>query len=164
MLRHRNALLAYLLACVRDHNDAEDLLQEVAVTVVSSFEKLRDEAEFMPWAREIARRHVLSFFRRSSRPLVYNSELVGILADAAARVQEREADNRRCEALRECLQRLPQRSRTILAMRYDGSASGVDEIANALGRSMAATYGLLKRIRQMLRTCVEEKVAAEELA
>ena len=36
-----------------------------------------------------------------------------------------------------------------------------DELAEKLGRTMHATYGLLKRIRQGLRNCVERKLEAE---
>lgn len=163
IVQHRTTLFAYLLACVRNHNDAEELFQEVAATVVASFDKLRDEAEFLPWAREIARRHVLSFFRRSSRPIVYSTELVDLLANASS-ADGSEADcQQRTAALHACLDRLPRHSREVIQMRYDGTVSGVDEIANRIGRSMAATYGMLKRIRLALRSCMETKLAGEEM-
>lgn len=162
IVQHRTALFGYLFACVRNHNDAEELFQEVAATVVSSFDKLRDEAEFLPWAREIARRHVLSFFRRSSRPMVYNTELIDLLANTPLEDDTLSEGNRRTEALHDCLDQLPKRSQEVIQMRYDGTVSGVDEIARRLGRSMAATYGILKRIRMTLRTCLETKLAAED--
>lgn len=163
IVQHRTALFAYLLASVRDHNDAEELFQEVAAAVITSFDKLRDEAEFLPWAREIARRQVLSFFRRSSRPMTYSTELVDLLASTDVEGSGGEAANRRTEALHECLDRLPRRSQEVIQMRYNGGVSRVDEIATKIGRSMAATYGILKRIRLALRSCLETKLASEDL-
>jgi RNA polymerase sigma-70 factor, ECF subfamily len=163
LLRHRTALYAYIFACVRHHSDAEEILQEVAVTVVAAFEKLAKEEEFLPWAREIARRHVLSFFRRSSRPLVYDSDLVGLLSEAARDNLDQDEGTRRTTALRDCLENMPPKSQEIMRMRYDGSVSSVEEIAQHIGRTMAATYGILKRLRLNLRTCIERKLAASEL-
>lgn len=160
IVQHRTTLYAYILACVRNHSDAEDVFQEVAAAVVASFDKLREESEFLPWAREIARRQVLSFFRRSSRPMLYSTDLVELLTDAAGK--DNSYSKRRNEALHDCLEKLPRHSQEIIQMRYDGTVSGVDEIADRLGRSMAATYGILKRIRIALRRCMEARLAMKE--
>ena len=159
IVAHRCALFSYIFACVRNHADAEEVLQEVSIAVMSSFDKLNNETEFLPWAREIARRQVLSFFRRSKRSLVYDSGLVDVLALAAQNTKCEEAGHRRRQALQECVSVLPDTSRQILFMRYSGIAGEVEDIANQIGRSMSATYGLLKRIRLNLRECVERKLA-----
>lgn len=160
-LRHRSALYGYIFACVRNHNDAEDVFQEVSLAAVDSIDKLCDESGFLPWAIEIARRRVLVHVRRSQRTTIVPPELTGILAEAIQRRVAHGGLRDRTEALLDCLEQLPPRSRTIITMRYDGSVGGVDELAEKLGRTMQATYGLLKRIRQGLRTCVERKLRAE---
>jgi len=162
-LRHRTALYGYIFACVRNHNDAEDIFQEVSLAAVGSIDKLRDESGFLPWAVEIARRRVLAHVRRSQRTTIVSPELVPILAEAARRVASCDCLKQRSEALLDCLENLPPHSREIITMRYDGSIRGVDELADKLGRTMQATYGVLKRIRQGLRTCVESKLNAESL-
>lgn len=161
MMKHRARVYGYILACVRNHNDAEEVFQEVSVGVITSFHKLRDAEEFLPWAIEISRRQVLSFCRRSRRPIVYDSELVGVLAEAAERQDLSEAAERRGRVLGACLEKLPTKSREVLRMRYCDSFSSVDEIAAYLGRSMAATYGVLKRIRLALRKCLDEQFPIE---
>jgi RNA polymerase sigma-70 factor (ECF subfamily) len=148
---------------VRNHHDAEEVFQELSVGIVTSFHKLRTEDEFMPWAIEIARRQVFSFYRRSKRPMVYDSELVDVLAEAANRYKELPAGENRDQVLRECVEKLPPRSKEVLRLRYGDSYAGVDQIAAYLGRSMAATYGVLKRLRTALRQCIEAR-CAEELA
>jgi RNA polymerase sigma-70 factor (ECF subfamily) len=162
LMRHRARLFAYILACVRNFDDAEEVFQEVAVTVVSSFDKLREESGFLPWAREIARRHVLSHFRKSTRDLTYDSELVAVLAKTADRIDGLTTQDHRAEALANCLDQLPTRSRRVLQMRYGSANHNVDDIAKFLGSSMVATYGVLKRIRISLRACVEKRLSAEE--
>ena len=92
--------------------------------------------------------------------MLYNTELVKLLSNAAR--EDRKGGNQRAQALHECLDKLPRRSQEIIQMRYDGTASGVDEIADRLGRSMAATYGVLKRIRIALRSCIETRLASED--
>jgi RNA polymerase sigma-70 factor (ECF subfamily) len=160
-LRHRSALYGYIFACVRNHNDAEDIFQEVSLAAVDSIGKLRDESGFLPWAIEIARRRVLVHIRRSQRTTILPPELTDLLAEATQRVATHGNLKERTEALLDCLEQLPTQSRTIITMRYDGSIGGVDELADKLGRTMQATYGVLKRIRRGLRDCVERKLGTE---
>ena len=162
-LRHRTALYGYIFACVRNHNDAEDIFQEVSLAAVGSIDKLRDESGFLPWAIEIARRRVLAHVRRSQRTTIVPPELVSILAEATNRVAACDCLKERSDALLDCLENLPPNSREIITMRNDGSIRAVDELADKLGRTMQATYGVLKRIRQGLRACVEAKLSAESL-
>jgi len=104
---------------------------------------------------------VLVHIRRSQRTTILSPELAGLLAEATQRVATQGNLKERTEALLDCLEQLPTQSRTIITMRYDGSVGGVDELADKLGRTMQATYGVLKRIRRGLRDCVQRKLAAE---
>ncbi len=161
LMKHRCDLYGYVLACVRNHHDAEEVFQELSVGVITSFHKLRAEDEFLPWAIEIARRQVFSFYRRSKRPMVYDSDLVNVLAEAADRQQVAPAGENRDQMLRECVEKLTPRSQEVLRLRYGDTSSGVEQIAAYLGRSMAASYGVLKRIRTALRQCIEARYAEE---
>src|SRR5438046_3523164 len=53
LMQHRTALYGFIYACVRNHADTEDILQNVSVAVTESITQLKDEAGFLPWAREI---------------------------------------------------------------------------------------------------------------
>src|SRR5947208_4511010 len=76
LMQHRTALYGYIYACVRNHADAEDILQNVSVAVTESIDKLNDDAGFLPWAREIARRRVLAHRRPAGRVQVFDPELL----------------------------------------------------------------------------------------
>src|SRR5438132_11333898 len=83
LMQHRATLYGYIFACVRNHADAEDVLQNVCVAVTESIDRLTSEDGFLPWAREIARRRILAHRRGSRRELACDPEVVRRLAGAA---------------------------------------------------------------------------------
>src|SRR5437899_4440244 len=89
LMQHRTALYGYIFACVRNHADAEDVLQNVTVAVMESYGQLRDEEGFLPWSREIARRRVLAHRRQHVREAALDPDLVQALAEAADRIEEK---------------------------------------------------------------------------
>jgi RNA polymerase sigma-70 factor (ECF subfamily) len=131
------------------------------VAVTESIGQLRDEIGFLPWAREIARRRVLAYRRTARREQVLDPELVRRLAEAAERVEAESGSSLHQAALMECLEGLPQESRRIITMRYDGSAKDVAAIASRLGRSVQSVYAQIKRIKLALRDCVTRRMSLE---
>jgi len=161
LMHHRTALYGYIFACVRNHADAEDILQNVSVAVTESIHQLTDDKGFLPWAREIARRRVLAHRRTARREQALDPELLCRLAEASDRVErDCEASSQRA-ALLACLEALPPHSRTLIAQRYDGSAHGMNELATRFGRSVQGIYAQVKRIKAALRDCVERRLALE---
>jgi RNA polymerase sigma-70 factor (ECF subfamily) len=161
LMHHRTALYGYIFACVRNHADAEDILQTVSVAVTESIQQLMDEKGFLPWAREIARRRVLAHRRLARREQPLDPELLTRLAEAAERVEQQRPTSDQRAALLACLEALPTQSRRLIAMRYDGSVSGMSELARKFGRSIQGIYAQVKRIKVALRECVERRLALE---
>ncbi len=163
LMRHHDALYAYILACLRSHNDVDDVLQNVSIAVIETEDPPTEDGQFLAWSREIARRRVLEHWRKSKRLLPVDPTIAQRLADAAARLDGSEADpdNPRRDALMNCLESLPPESQQLIAARYDGSADDVAELAKRFGRSEQGVYSLLYRIRNALRSCVDQKLASE---
>jgi RNA polymerase sigma-70 factor len=161
LMQHRATLYGYIFACVRNHADAEDVLQNVCVAVTESIDRLAHEDGFLPWAREIARRRVLAHRRTARREQPCDPALVRCLAEAADRVEERQPASVQQQALMACLEKLPPASRRLIVLRYDGSVDGADQLAGRFGRSVQGIYAQIKRIKQALRQCVERRLAAE---
>jgi RNA polymerase sigma-70 factor (ECF subfamily) len=63
----------------------------------------------------------------------------------------------RADALRECVARLPERSRQLLAMRYEQGLP-CDEIARACGASVDSVYQNLSRLRGRLEECIRRRL------
>lgn len=161
LIEHRSALMGYLVSCVRNHFDAEDLFQEVSLAATKSAHDLRSVDGFLPWAREIARRRVLAHFRKSKRLKPMDPDLVTRLAETAAGMDHTFEIPARVEALHSCLEALPLESRRLLALRYEDTSRPVASIAKLFGRSTQATYAILKRSRLILRDCITKKMNAQ---
>lgn len=160
LMRHRTELYAYLRVMVRNPHDAEDLLQDVSLAASRSWSQYREGTPFMAWVREIARRRVLDFCKkRGRRPFLVEPEVLASL-DAAAAALDAEAVEPRRDALRGCLEKLEGPARAVIDLRYAERAE-VGDIARRVGRSVQATYAVLKRTKQILRDCVERRLAGE---
>lgn len=162
IMKHRTALYGYAFACLRNHDDAEEVLQEVSVTVLRCHMELSGRDEFLPWAREIARRRVLEYQRKNKRYTALDHQLADALAETAATMTP--PNDERESALVECLEKLPDKRQQAIARRYDQPRQTVEEIAQWYGCSTSAMYGILKRARHLLRRCIEQRLQLENQA
>jgi RNA polymerase sigma-70 factor (ECF subfamily) len=107
----------------------------------------------------VAANKVLQMRQRSSRfPLAFAPETIQAVLDAYTRTEE-EAD--RTQALRDCVRLLPEKSRQLLALRYEENLSG-EEIARRVAGSLEAVYQSLSRIRARLEECIRRRLALQE--
>jgi RNA polymerase sigma-70 factor (ECF subfamily) len=58
-VRHQGALKAFVLALWPDFAEADDVLQEVFLTVTAKAHQFEEGTNFLSWARSIARYEVL---------------------------------------------------------------------------------------------------------
>ena len=68
----------------------------------------------------------------------------------------------RQQALNSCLEALPEKSRRLLALKYEECYS-LDRIAQSVEQSTAAVIKALLRLRQALAGCVQKKLKLSEL-
>lgn len=61
------------------------------------------------------------------------------------------------QALRDCIEELPPRSREAIALRY-GEGRGRAEVARRLGIGAHGAKSMLQRLRQSLRNCMERRI------
>ena len=152
----RTAVFAQLLAGIGSFHDAEDVLQEVAISVAKNYGTYDPERPFIAWALGIARNHMLMYFRRYHRDrLVFNEHMMTTIGQHLESMAEEPADNRR-EHLHECLKQLDERRRRLVEMRYSSGLS-VIQIADTLGKSVTAIKGSLHRVRKVLENCVRHR-------
>jgi RNA polymerase sigma-70 factor (ECF subfamily) len=65
----------FVLGMVRNHSDADDIVQDTALKAFTHFTEFRAEAKFRTWLTSIARNEVLSHRRRRSTSRVSYFEL-----------------------------------------------------------------------------------------
>jgi RNA polymerase sigma-70 factor, ECF subfamily len=152
-------LRAFVLSLLRRQSDADDVLQEVNVVLWRKRQTYRPGSNFFAWAFEIARLQVLAYRERKLRQgEPFDAALLAQIAEAAE--IESPHYNRREAALRRCLQKLPQRKRELITLRYQPHVT-VNSLAAELGKTAKAVSESLRRIRMILRECIERTLAAE---
>ena|SRR5579884_229166 len=158
-LRHQTDLRAFLGALLRDRHARDDVFQEVALVLWDEFERYDPARSFGAWARGIAAHKVQQRWRREQRtPAPFPPHAVQALLDAYERTEAAEPPH--AEALRHCLDELPEKSRRLLALRYEESLK-LGDIARLVSASLDAVHKALSRLRERLQKCVERRLAGE---
>jgi RNA polymerase sigma-70 factor (ECF subfamily) len=156
----RHALLGFIYGMVRDLAAAEDILQEVWLRLAEAAE--RDEPIDDPgkWCRGVARNLILHHWRaRRTAKVVADSELLEIVEQALNEHHDFWAERR--QALMECIDRLPEKSKQLLQMKYEQGLSFAD-MAERLQRSLESLKMSLCRVRQALLDCAERRLRFTE--
>ncbi len=152
----------FIRSLILNREDAQDVLQEVALAVVDNFESYDPERPFEGWAIGIARNQLRAHLRKVYRDReVALDESVDRVADAFQRIEPEIGDRR--EALNECLRRITGTSRKILNLHYvDGLKPAA--IGGEISKSANHVSVMLHRTRSILRKCVEKKLNREASA
>lgn len=155
---HQRRILGYIHSLVPNVHDAEDIFQETCEVICEKFDEFRVGSDFAAWACTIAWWRVRAARTNFGRARVIFSDRVLELLSASAASLRDEVDARQ-EALARCIQRLPDRERRFILARYQPGA-GVEAAARQSGRSLAAAYKALARLRKALFECVNARLAA----
>ncbi len=152
---------AYVTSIVRDIAARDDVLQDIAVAVIESFDSYDAERPFVGWALGIAQNQVALYLRRVRRDrLVFDEHTIANLATAFASISDQIS---KLDYLRDCLQRLEGRARELCDLRYQHDQKPA-AIADAVGMTANSVAKALQRVRDQLRECIDHKAAMEGVA
>ncbi|MFN4260265.1 MAG: sigma-70 family RNA polymerase sigma factor [Gemmataceae bacterium] len=158
-LQHAAALRGFIFGLLGDRESANDVFQEVFLTVTANANQFRPEGNFLAWARGIARNKVLEHFRqRRQQPRLFDAELLDLLAASAG--QSDDAWEERRAMLVDCIQELAPRARQILEMRYAETPTSPTDIAQRLAWTVNAVHVSLARTRKFLQDCTRRRMMA----
>jgi RNA polymerase sigma-70 factor, ECF subfamily len=161
-LRHERSLYAFIVQLVHDYADAEDLLQNTGLVLWKKFDQYQPGTDFLAWARQIAKYEVQTHLKTKRRTRIcFSSATIDLLAGDLDRF--RSEGDRRLDALRRCLDRLPRNDRDLVARCYSRQST-IQQIAQLIERPVDSVYQSLRRIRQALMHCIERRLTAEERA
>ena len=157
LLQDRVRICAILWMMVHDSHTTDDLFQDVVVKALKSRDTFHDATHLSRWARTTARHRAIDHLRhRNIRTKVLNERALDLM-EAHIDNQTRSSLDGRIDALRDCLQNLPERSRRLLERRYHHQEKAT-EIAHDRGVSAEALYQQLSRLQRSLRQCVETRL------
>lgn len=142
---------------VLDHDDADDITQEVFIKLYKSIDKYRGEAKFYTYLYKIAvnlsLNHLNKNKRNYSRKIDLNSEAYRISSKEKSS-DEFLDEKERTKILEEAISTLPKQQRAVFNLRFYDNLS-YDEIGKMLNKStggMKANYfHAVKKIEGFLR-------------
>lgn len=158
---NQHRLFGYILAMVRNRSDAQDILQQTAITLWKKFDDFEPGTDFIKWAITVARYETLNFIKYRRRSRVYfDQSLMEQLGNEFSDLPMELVESRRT-ALNGCIGKLPQEDRKLIESRYSHGL-GSRQLAELLDRSQASICNSLKRIREALLRCVTRATAKED--
>lgn len=138
---------------VIDHDDADDLTQEVFIKIYKNLESFREDAQLYTWIYRITTNECLSFLQKKKRRFFLpigdvSKELMGKL-DNSSHVSGDEIQLK----LQKALLTLPDKQRLVFNMKYfdDLSYEDISEITNtSVGALKASFHHAVKKIEDFL--------------
>lgn len=157
-LAHQPQLFAFVLAHGVAPSDADDVLQDVAEVLWRRFEEFTLGSNFRAWSFAVTRMHLRKFAdrrRRQQRCVMFDEQALDHWATEEAAPPEPPQIDR----LRLCLERLTERSRTLIHNHYVDGMNQADA-ARSVGMSHDAGRTALSRVRRQLAHCIEQRSGA----
>ena len=130
-------LFWYVRRYVSSHDDADDLVQEIFITIWTALPSFRGESQLFTWLYRIATNEALNYVRRQKVRAALSFRPID--AEIERKIDEdpwfngNEAERR----LMKSLQKLPLKQRVIFSMRYFEDMS-YEEISEVTGTSVGA--------------------------
>ena len=97
----QSVVFAFILSVVPNFQDANDILQQVAVSVVKNYEKYNEKYPFVSWAIGIAKNEILMYRRKNStNKLVFDNDTIECIAESHSKESKHYNDmkNAICES------------------------------------------------------------------
>jgi len=154
-LRSEREIFRYVAVLVPNITDAEDIVQQTAMALWEKFDAYDPGQPFTPWACRFALNKARQWIERRQRWQALLER--GLAEELMQRRQELLPEfEMRLKHLEGCLGKLPEEQR-LLVKGYYYERTSIETLAQRSGRSEAATYKMLQRIRQALQVCVEAR-------
>jgi RNA polymerase sigma-70 factor (ECF subfamily) len=158
-LRSEREIFRYVAALVPNVTDSEDIVQQTALALWEKFDAYDPAQPFTPWACRFALNKARQWIERRQRWQALLDH--GLAEELAQRRQELQPEfELRLKRLDGCLRKLPEIQRA-LVQGYYYERIGIETLAERLGRTPAATYKSLQRIRHALQHCLEGRMKPE---
>ena len=161
-LKSEREIFRYVAALVPNVSDADDIVQQTAITLWEKFDSYDPDRPFTPWACRFALNKARQWIERRRRWQVLLDN--GLAEELAQRREEMRPELEvRLNRLEGCLGALPADQRALIEGYYF-NRNGIEQLASLSGRTVAATYKMLQRIRHSLQICIESALERKGLA
>ncbi len=159
---HQASLRSYVRSLGVELAWVDDVAQEAFVLAFKKQEKIREDVSIGAWLRGIAKNIVLNELAKKRRRQRLLDERVPELMSQLQESQDRKKfdeidwEARRSRALKACLEKLTQRSQSIVKARYFEERTS-EEIGEAHAMTANAVRLVLFNVRKKLAFCLKKK-------
>ncbi len=159
--RHHRRLLAYATSITGDENTARDVVQDAFLVAHHKLSEFDASKDFGAWMRGIVRNRCHETRRAESRLVLVEANVLEAIEKqhTAWDTSEAEQDGCALQALRECLNKLPDLMQQAINLFYMQRLSGA-EVASRIGSEEATIRKRLQRARQNLGDCITKTLEA----
>jgi len=159
-LAHADLLRGFIRGLVPQQEAAEDIFQELFLTLTAKAADFQLGTNFVAWARTAARLKIFEQYRQLKRTVpLLAPEVLNVLSDTAPELDPLLMP--RYEALQDCLKQVAPRAREMVVLRYADPPLTPQQIARQLSWTPNSVRVALARVRKFLLECVERRLAAE---
>lgn len=152
--QHYAPMVAVAYNVLRDHQLAEDAVQEAFARGLVNLRRLKEAGKFAPWLARICRNVAIDMVR--NRPPQVSSD------DLAPAPDPRE-DESAIRAVREAIDHLPAGMREVVILRYYHNCS-YEQVAAVLGLSKMTINGRLTRAKRKLAKDLRRRGVLEDMS
>jgi len=162
ILRDTHAQLrAYIAGMGVPLDTVDDLAQDVYLEFYRHGGNRPADVEPVRWLKGITKNLCMSHFRtkkwRAGSIRRYQEHITQILAGTTTEWEEVQADASVQAALKRCMEKIPDRQRTFLTLRYEKEQTS-EEIGRQCNATAEAVRVALLRVRTALKDCVEKNL------
>ena len=164
--RYKQRVFSYIFQMVKDHDNTNDIFQEVFIKVIKSLKKdtYNHEGKLLSWILRIAHNQVIDYFRKNSKmPIAGRSSNSNEDFDIFdhIKLEEKSAedvmiDQQISEDIRLLIEELPKEQMEVVKMRYFLQMSFKD-ISEKTGVSINTSLGRMRYALINLRNLVDDK-------
>lgn len=158
---NENALFGFIMKLLPNFSIAEEVMQETITTMWEKFNGFQEGTCFIAWAKQVARYKVMEYIKkkRGSRIVHFSDRVMDeiILKKPVASSQ-----NVYFEAMHNCVDKLQDRNREIVRLRYTKEMK-VKEIAQLMNTTSNALSKHMARIHHQLKKCIDQTLHAWDL-
>lgn len=156
------SLHRYICSLIPNFSEADDILQEVAVISWDKYESFDQTKNFQAWVFGIARNKVLHSKRRFLRTQNLMAKALEAKAEVHFSAHSLNFQEEKQDALTTCVETLNEKQQQVLLLRYKEKLSS-DSIADQLKRSSEQIRTQLFRLRNSLKTCINNKLMSKKI-
>ncbi|HMR20107.1 MAG TPA: RNA polymerase sigma factor [Sphingobacterium sp.] len=154
--KYQQKIYWHVRRMVIDHDDADDVTQDIFVKVWRNLEKFREDSQLYTWLYRIATNECITFLnkKKQKQNVSLDDESSSYLSETLASGQHFDGDRAQMK-LQQALLTLPEKQRLVFNMKYFEDLK-YDEISEILGTSVGAlkaSYHLaVKKIEHFFNT------------